>query len=176
MLWNPANPTNPLQVKDTQAAASALGMTVYPVEVKGAGDLDRAFTAIKKDGAGALLVPGDPMFGAQAQRIRDAAAKNRLPVMYPTPEAGDSMFAALDGEVEIRKAGRVLETAGAGSVFGELELIDQEPRSAAAVVTRDCRVVAVGERRFTQLVQQTPYFALEIMHILADRLRRNTST
>ena len=29
ILWNPANPTNPLQLKDTQAAAPALGMTVY---------------------------------------------------------------------------------------------------------------------------------------------------
>ncbi|MBI4246880.1 MAG: ABC transporter substrate-binding protein [Candidatus Rokubacteria bacterium] len=59
----------------------------YPVEVKGAGDLDRAFAAIKRDGAGALLVPGDPMFVSQSQRIRDAAAKNRLPAMYATPEA-----------------------------------------------------------------------------------------
>ena len=70
----------------------------------------------------------------------------------------------------------MLETVGPGSVFGELALIDQKPRSATAVVTRDCRLVAVGERRFTTLVQQTPYFALEIMHILANRLPRNTSS
>jgi putative ABC transport system substrate-binding protein len=87
MLWNPANPTNPLQVKDTQATAPSLGITVSPVEVKSIRDLDRALAAVKTDGAGALLVPGDPMFVSQAHRIRDAAAKNRLPVMYPTPEA-----------------------------------------------------------------------------------------
>jgi len=82
ILWNPLNPTNPLQVKDTQAAAPALGMTVYAVEVKGVDDFDRAFAAIKKDGAGGLLVPGDPMFGTERKRIHDFAVKNRLPAMY----------------------------------------------------------------------------------------------
>jgi putative tryptophan/tyrosine transport system substrate-binding protein len=82
ILWNPLNPTNPLQLKDTQAAAPALGMTVYKVEVKGVDDFDRAFAAIKKDGAGGLLVPGDPMFGTEGERIRDFAVKNRLPVMW----------------------------------------------------------------------------------------------
>jgi CRP-like cAMP-binding protein len=71
-------------------------------------------------------------------------------VTFAEGDAGDSMFAVLEGEVEIR--------------------------SATAVVTRDCRVAAVGQRRFTVLVRQTPYFALEIMQILADRLRRNTSS
>jgi putative tryptophan/tyrosine transport system substrate-binding protein len=57
ILWNPANPTNPLQLKDTQAAAPALGMTVYSVEVKEVGELERAFTGIKRERAGGLLVP-----------------------------------------------------------------------------------------------------------------------
>jgi len=90
ILWNPANPTNPLQVKDTQAAAPSLGMTVYAVEVKGVDDFERAFAAIKRDGAGALLVPGDPMFASEQKRILDFAAKNRLPSMHATPEAAEA--------------------------------------------------------------------------------------
>ena len=82
ILWNPLNPTNPLQLKDTQAAAPALGITVYTVEVKAVDDFDRAFAAIKKSGAGGLLVPGDPMFCTEGERIRDFAVKNRLPVMW----------------------------------------------------------------------------------------------
>lgn len=107
---------------------------------------------------------------------RDVRAFKAGEVIFSEGDAGDSMFAVLEGEVEIRTGERVLETVGQGSVFGELALIDEAPRSATAVVTRDCRVVAVGERRFTALVQQTPYFALEIMKVLADRLRRNTSS
>ena len=45
-------------------------------------------------------------------------------VIFAEGDAGDCMFAVLEGEVETRKAGRVLETVGAGSVFGELPLID----------------------------------------------------
>jgi putative tryptophan/tyrosine transport system substrate-binding protein len=82
IMWNPLNPTNPLQLKDTQDAGPALGMTVYAVEVKGVDDFDRAFSAIKKDGAGGLLVPGDPMFGTEGKRIDDFAVRNRLPVMH----------------------------------------------------------------------------------------------
>ena len=86
------------------------------------------------------------------------------------------MYAVLEGEIEIRKQGVLLDTVTAGSVFGEMALIDQSPRSATAMARTDCRVVAVGQRRFTFLVQQTPYFALQIMHILADRLRKNASS
>jgi putative ABC transport system substrate-binding protein len=75
ILWNSANPTNPLQVKDTQAAAPALGMTVYGVEVKGTDDFERAFAAVRRDGAGGLLVAGDPMFGTETKRIVDFEVK-----------------------------------------------------------------------------------------------------
>jgi CRP-like cAMP-binding protein len=89
-------------------------------------------------------------------------------------DAGDCMFAVLEGEVEIAKHGVILERVGAGGIFGEMSLIDHSPRSASAVAATDCSVAAVGQKRFTFLVQQTPYFALEIMHVLAERLRRNT--
>ena len=62
-----------------------------------------------------------------------------------------------------------------GGIFGELALIDSSPRSAAAVAHTDCRLAVIGERRFIFLVQQTPYFALEVMSVMAQRLRRQTA-
>lgn len=96
--------------------------------------------------------------------------------VFTEGEPGDCMFAVVEGDVAIRKGERVLEHVHAGGVFGEMALIDKTPRSASAVAVTDCQVVAVAEKRFMYLVQQTPYFALEIMHVLADRLRRNTSS
>jgi CRP-like cAMP-binding protein len=96
--------------------------------------------------------------------------------IFTEGETGDCMFAVVEGEVTIRKGERVLEHVHAGGVFGEMALIDKTPRSASAVAVTDCQVVAIAEKRFTYLVQQTPYFALEIMHVLADRLRRNTAS
>lgn len=110
------------------------------------------------------------------KRERDVRSFPACEVIFAEGQLGDCMFVVLEGEVEIRKGTRILETVGAAGVFGEMALIDHEPRSAAAVAKTDCRVVAVGEKRFTLLVQQMPYFALQIMHVLADRLRRNTSS
>lgn len=93
-------------------------------------------------------------------------------VIFSEGEPGDCFFAVLEGEVEIQRHGHAIETVEVGGVFGEMALIDRSPRSASAVASRDTRVAAIGQGRFTFLVQQTPFFALHIMHVLADRLRR----
>jgi putative ABC transport system substrate-binding protein len=86
VLLNPANPTNPLQLKETQAAAPGLGVTLLPLEVRGPDDFDRAFTAMRKERARALLVFGDPMFGTHRTRIVELAAKSRLPAIWSLSE------------------------------------------------------------------------------------------
>ncbi len=109
------------------------------------------------------------------RREPDARAFRAGDIIFREGDAGDQMFAVLDGEVEIRKGERVLETIGSGGVFGEMALIEKKPHSAAAVARSDCRVAAVNQSRFMLLVQQTPFFALQMMQVLSERLRRNTS-
>ncbi len=69
-------------LRETEAAARALGMQLQVVEVRGPADLDGAFSAITRDRVGALVVLPDPMFRNQQRRVLDLAAKNRLPAMY----------------------------------------------------------------------------------------------
>jgi putative tryptophan/tyrosine transport system substrate-binding protein len=90
VLLNPANPSNPLQMKLTQAAAPALGVTLLPLEAKGPEDIDRAFTAMREERTGALLVFGDPMLGSNNRRIVELAAKARLPATYSRREMADA--------------------------------------------------------------------------------------
>ena len=52
VLLNPANPTNPPQLKEVQVVAPALGVTLLSLEVKGSDDIERAFTAMKKERKG----------------------------------------------------------------------------------------------------------------------------
>jgi len=52
-----------------------------------------------------------------------------------------------------------------------LALIDDEPRSATVVAKTDCRLVPVDRRQFEYMVQETPFFGLAVMKVLADRLR-----
>jgi len=87
----------------------------------------------------------------------------------------DFMYGVVDGAVNIVVGDRVIETADAGTLFGEMALIDKKPRSADAVAASRCRVACIDERRFLFLAQQTPNFALHVMRTLADRLRARTS-
>ena len=93
-------------------------------------------------------------------------------VIFQTGETGKSMYVVIEGEVEIRVGDLVAETVTPGGIFGEMALIDKAERSASAVAKTVARVVAIDDRRFGFLVGQTPYFALQVMSTMAERLRR----
>jgi len=80
----------------------------------------------------------------------------------------------LEGQVDIQASGKVLETIHSGGIFGELALVDNEPRSAEAVAKTDCKLVPINKKRFGFLVTETPFFALEVMKVMANRLRQRT--
>lgn len=88
-------------------------------------------------------------------------------------DEGDEMFLVTDGEVEIRFGDQPVEVVGPEHIFGELSLIDRSPRSADAVARTDCRLVAINQHRFTFMVDEVPFFAIRVMQVMADRLRRN---
>jgi CRP/FNR family transcriptional regulator, cyclic AMP receptor protein len=93
-------------------------------------------------------------------------------VFFREGDDGGCLFVLLDGAVEIRKDNRVLELVGAGEVFGEMELVEHEPRWASAVAVSDGTVVTVTEKQFNFLVANTPHFATEMIRLVAERLRR----
>jgi CRP/FNR family transcriptional regulator, cyclic AMP receptor protein len=82
------------------------------------------------------------------------------------------MYVVQDGEVEIRLGDKVLEVVGTDGIFGEMAMVDGQPRSATAIARTDCKLVPIDQNRFQFLVQQTPYFALEVMRVVVERLRR----
>jgi CRP/FNR family cyclic AMP-dependent transcriptional regulator len=82
------------------------------------------------------------------------------------------MFVVNEGEVEIRIGEKVVEVVGPAGIFGEMAMIDGAPRTATTVARTDCKLVPIDAKRFQFLVQQTPYFAIEVMRVLASRLRR----
>ena len=90
-------------------------------------------------------------------------------------DQAEEMYIVIQGQVDILYDGRVLETVETGGVLGELALIDNSPRSATAIAKTDCRIAGIDQRRFTFLIQEHPYFALHIMTVMANRLRRQTT-
>jgi CRP/FNR family cyclic AMP-dependent transcriptional regulator len=106
--------------------------------------------------------------------FRDKEATSFAPGQYifKAGDPGEAMYIVVEGELEILDGSILLETSGQGSIVGELALIDDAPRSATAIAKTDCKLVVVDRRRFLYMVQETPLFALSVMKVLADRLRR----
>lgn len=92
-------------------------------------------------------------------------------VIFREGDAADELFIVKSGKVEIRLGNRLLDTLPELSIFGEMALIDHRPRSATAVAASDATLVPVSEKQFLLMVSRTPYFALNVMRVLVQRLR-----
>lgn len=94
-------------------------------------------------------------------------------LIFREGDVGTQMYIIQLGEVDILLQDQVFDSLGEGDALGEMALINPgAPRSASAIAKTACRLVTLDQRRFTFLVQETPYFAIEIMKTLAERLAR----
>jgi CRP-like cAMP-binding protein len=76
------------------------------------------------------------------------------------------------GKVEIRRGNRRFETVGPNGIFAEMALIDDSPRSATVVALTDVTLAPIQEQQFLFMAEHAPFFALRVMRVLANRLRR----
>ena len=86
-------------------------------------------------------------------------------------DPADELYVIQEGRVGVQTGNRLLDTLDSKTIFGEMALVDNSPRSAAAVAITDVKLVPVSERQFLFLVSETPYFALNVMRLMARRLR-----
>ena len=84
---------------------------------------------------------------------------------------GAELFVIQRGRVRILSGNRVLETLDENEIFGEMALIDDSPRSASALAETDATVAPITEKQYLFLIRHTPFFALKVMRVLAQRLR-----
>ncbi len=92
--------------------------------------------------------------------------------IFSKGDPGDVMYAVQEGEVAIYVGDIVIDVHGPGGIFGEMAIIDAGPRSATAVARSDVTLVPITQQRFEFLVQQTPHFAVNVMRVMAERMRR----
>ncbi len=98
-------------------------------------------------------------------------------VIFRENEEGSEMFIIIQGKVEIRKAtgpssSKILTTLQKGDMFGEMAIIEKQPRSATAVAVLPTAVLVLNEKLYDSMLGSNPDFARKMNRILSERIRR----
>jgi CRP-like cAMP-binding protein len=118
-------------------------------------------------------IGGDPE-GSEQDPLREFRAGE---VIFRQGDTGYDMYIVQDGQVEIvfqqGKSGveERLAVLEQGDFFGEMAVLEGEPRTAGARALTACRVLTVGGAMFTKLLQENPEIAVRMMRKLSSRLR-----
>ena len=97
------------------------------------------------------------------------APKGKVLVRQGDP--GRECFVIAEGKAKATMRGKGTAMLGPGSFFGEMSLLDQGPRSATVTAESDMRLLVLGSREFSALINEVPPVAARIMRGLAERLR-----
>jgi putative ABC transport system substrate-binding protein len=91
VLSNPRNPLHDLVVKETQAAASIIGVTVEVLTASTSGEIDAVFARTSNEGrVQGLLVSNDVLFMAGRVQVAILAARSAIPAIYPFREQAEA--------------------------------------------------------------------------------------
>jgi len=96
--------------------------------------------------------------------------------IFEEGSVGEYMYVIREGEVKVSKMSddgreKVLELLGPGLFFGEMALLDQEPRSASIKAITDCILLALSRNDFIGLLRRNPEISLVLLRELTRRLR-----
>jgi CRP-like cAMP-binding protein len=92
--------------------------------------------------------------------------------LFREGEPGDVMYVLIRGEAEVLMAGLPMELCKSGDIVGELAMVDGSMRSATVVAHTDCEFAVIDKKRFEFLVDEAPRFAIDVMRVMADRLKQ----
>jgi CRP/FNR family cyclic AMP-dependent transcriptional regulator len=91
-------------------------------------------------------------------------------VMATEGDRGREFFVLLEGEAEVTKGDRQINTMGKGDFFGEIALVTEMPRTATVKATSDVRVLVINERDFAALLKSSPEVSAQVAEALVERL------
>ena len=111
--------------------------------------------------------------GKALQEVASIADEIDLPKGKELARQGDrgrEFFILLDGEAEVRKDGRRVNTLTRGEFFGEIALVTRMPRTASVTASTPVRALVITERDFTALIKRSPEISKSIIEALGERL------
>ncbi|MEX2011271.1 MAG: cyclic nucleotide-binding domain-containing protein [Chloroflexota bacterium] len=124
------------------------------------------------------LLAGCPLFRGVGAEHLTALAEKATEVEFPARqtivrqgEIGTGFFIVVEGRVKVVRDARTLATLGPGDFFGELSVLDGQPRIAQVVAEEPTRCLALASWDFEKVLLEQPALSLAILRGLAARLR-----
>jgi CRP-like cAMP-binding protein len=119
-----------------------------------------------------------PLFSSCSTKDLEKIAKAGDEVQMPAGrlivdqgQTGREAFIVLEGTVNVVRNGKKVANLGAGTVVGELSLLDHGPRTATVVCETDCTLMLITQRHFLAVVDDVPALAHKLLASLAGRIR-----
>jgi CRP-like cAMP-binding protein len=120
-----------------------------------------------------------PLFERVSQKELARIAAIASEVSYPQGVAllregtrDDGFFILLQGEVDVRRGVRLLQTLKRGQFFGEIGLLASVPRTATVTTGTQIEALLISGSEFKRLLRDSPTLALKVLEELADRLEK----
>ncbi len=123
VLFNPANSGNLAILKNVQAAARITNVRILPVEARTVQDIEKAFAAMARGNAGAVIVAPDSLFTREMRQNAERAAKQRLPSIAAArefAEAGGLMSYGRNQADSFRRTATFVDKIFKGAKPGDL--------------------------------------------------------
>jgi len=86
-------------------------------------------------------------------------------------DMGDCLYLIIEGEVDVVAGERQLACLGLSECFGEMSLLDSEPRSACVVAKTDVALLKIEQEDFYEMMTERPEVAQGVISVLTRRLR-----
>lgn len=127
----------------------------------------------------ASMLKGVPLFAGLDNKDLERIAESGREVFFEAGktilrkgELGLAFLLVLDGSVEVKKDGKSIAKLGRGQFFGEMTVIDDQPRSADVVATEPTNCFGLTAWSFDAVVGRNPSIARQMMKELVRRLRQ----
>jgi CRP/FNR family cyclic AMP-dependent transcriptional regulator len=120
-----------------------------------------------------------PIFGECTKRELDAIARASKEVSHRPGhviaregETGIGFFLILEGKADVSIGGKSVAKLGPGDFFGEISLLDQGTRTATVTSSSPILLLGLTAWTFKGLVQEHPSIALNMLKVVAQRIRK----
>jgi hypothetical protein len=92
-------------------------------------------------------------------------------MIFQKGDVGDSLYIIASGRVRVHDGDRTINNLFTGNVFGEMAVLDPEPRSASVTAIEDTQLLCLDQQALYELIDDRPEVARGLLKVLSQHLR-----